>query len=255
MPELLKTVQKRGKGDQPRRTLLYGTHGIGKSTFASRMPGHLIFDLEDGLNNIVCDATPKLGNMNEVMGWITELYEQDHKYKVICIDTIDFLERIIWKEVCREGNKKALDDFGFGKGYKLALASWGEFLEALDYLREKQGMAVLLLAHATTEKYENPETEPYDRYCPRIHKSASQLVQQWCDEVFFASHKVFTVKDDIKGGERSRGISSTDRVIRTEERAAFLAKSRLAVPQEFPLDYTEYKKFLPTNQKKETKSG
>lgn len=253
MPELLKTIQKKGKRSKPRRTLLYGTHGIGKSTFASCMPKPIILDLEDGLEDIDCQATPRLESLDEVMSWVAELYQGKHGYQTVVIDTLDFLERLVWKSVCASGGKKVIDDFGFGKGYKLSLQVWVEILEGLDALRNERDMSVLLLAHSETAKYENPETEPYDRYGPRLHKSASQLVQQWVDECLFASHKVFTVKDDQGfGKERARGVGGEQRVIKTVERAAHLAKNRLELPPEIPLAWTEYDKYLNPKKAKKT---
>jgi hypothetical protein len=250
MPPLLQTVQKKGGGTKPRRTLLYGTHGIGKSTFASKMPGHLIFDIEDGLEDIECSATPKIKSTEEALAWITELYTADHKYKIVAIDTLDFMERLIWQEICEKGGKDSIGDFGFGKGYAAAISRWQEILVGFDALREKRGIAILLLAHAATEKFENPETESYDRYAPRLHKGASQLIQQWCDEILFATHKVYTVTEDAKfGQERKRGVGGQERVIRTEERAAFVAKSRLDLPDEMPLDWDVYSKHMKGKKK------
>lgn len=250
MPELLTTIEKKGKREKPRRTLIYGTHGIGKSTFASCMPAPIIFDLEDGLDDIECDATPRLESLDDVLAWIGELYEGQHKFETICIDTLDFLERLIWKSVCAKGGKTVIDDFGFGRGYKAALQVWVELLEGFDALRETRKMSILLLAHSETSKYENPETEPYDRYGPRLHKGASQLIQQWCDEVLFATHRIYTVKDEAGGfnKERHRGLGGEERVIRTVERASHLAKNRLGMPSEIPLAWKEYAKYVKTTK-------
>jgi hypothetical protein len=43
-------------------------------------------------------------------------------------------------------------------------------------------MMVVLIAHAKIKRFENPETEAYDRYSPRLNKHASALVQEWCDD-------------------------------------------------------------------------
>jgi len=48
------------------------------------------------------------------------------------------------------------------------------------------------IAHARIERFENPETDAYDRYSPRLNKHASALIQEWCDEVLFATYKVHT---------------------------------------------------------------
>ena len=34
--------------------MLYGTHGIGKSSWAAQAPGVLFLNVEDGLNDIDC---------------------------------------------------------------------------------------------------------------------------------------------------------------------------------------------------------
>lgn len=209
------------------------------------MPGAIILDLEDGLEDIDCQATPHLETLDEVLAWIGELYEGTHKYETIVIDTLDFLERLIWKSVCAKGGKTVIDDFGFGRGYKAALQVWVELLEGLDALRAVRKMSILLLAHCETSKYENPESEPYDRYGPRLHKGASQLLQQWADEVLFASYRVYTVKEEGGyGKDRTRGVGGEERVIRTTERAAYLAKNRLGLPLEIPLAFVEYNKYL-----------
>jgi len=106
-------------------------------------------------------------------------------------------------------------------------------------------MMVILLAHAKIEKFENPETETYDRYVPRLHKLASAVVQEWCDEVLFATYKVFTKKlDEGFSQTRTQGIGTGERIIRTSERPAHVAKNRLNLPDEFPLDWNVYAKHL-----------
>ena len=42
----------------PRRMLVYGTAGIGKSTFATCAPSPVVIQTEDGLNEIDCHKFP-----------------------------------------------------------------------------------------------------------------------------------------------------------------------------------------------------
>jgi len=99
----------------------------------------------------------------------------------------------------------------------------------------------ILIAHARIERFENPETDSYDRYVPRLHRLASQVLQEWCDEVMFATFKVFT-KQTAEGFDRKRnqGIGTGERVLRTVERPAHVAKNRLSLPEELPLDWNVY---------------
>ena len=43
---------KRGKVAKPRRICVYGSHGVGKTTWASRFPDALVIATEDGSGDI-----------------------------------------------------------------------------------------------------------------------------------------------------------------------------------------------------------
>ena len=238
-----------GKNPAPRRVMLYGTHGIGKSTFAACAPKPVFLQTEDGLGEIDCDKLPLATTLNDAMNALSELYTEKHPYKTVVVDSLDWLERLIWAEVCRKRNVESIEDIGYAKGYIFALTQWREFLEGLSALRNDKGMTAILIAHARIERFENPETESYDRYVPRLHKLAAAVVQEWCDEVFFATYKVYTKQtEEGFNRKRSQGIGTGERIIRTQERPAHVAKNRLNLPEEMPLDWNAYAHYL-TNEK------
>lgn len=228
----------RGRIARPRRIMLYGTRGIGKSTFAASAESPIFIPTEDGLSDIDTDRFPLATDYRAVIDAIGELYTQAHEYKTVVIDSMDWLEQLIHAETCRVHKKKTLEDFGFNKGYKLAIEPLRRVLSGLDALRAERGMTVILVAHTEIRKHEDPETSPYDRNEPRLHKYASALVQEWCDEVLFATHKVTAVKvDESFGRSKYNGVSKEGRILRTTERPSCDAKNRLGLPDEIPLDY------------------
>lgn len=230
-----------GKTPAPRRVMLYGTHGIGKSTFASCAPNVVFLQTEDGLGEIDCDKLPVATTFLEVMKALSELYTEPHPYQTVVVDSLDWLERLIWSEVCRKRNVESIEDIGYSKGYVFALTQWREFLEGLTALRADRGMTAILIAHARIERFENPETESYDRYVPRLHKLAAAVVQEWCDEVLFATYRVHTKQtDEGFNRKRTQGIGTGERIIRTQERPAHVAKNRLNLPEELPLEWNAY---------------
>ena len=84
-------------------------------------------------------------------------------------------------------------------------------------------------------------SESYDRYQPALHETASALLQEWCDEVLFASYRVYTRKEDQGyGKERTLAGGSGERFIRTQETPAALAKNRLAMPPEIEFTWASY---------------
>ena len=65
------------------------------------------------------------------------------------------------------------------------------------------------------------------------------------------SFKVHTKQSDEGfNKKKNRGVGSGERIMRTTERPAHIAKNRLGLPDEMPLDWREYAKYLPENQGK-----
>jgi hypothetical protein len=237
---LLDQVQT-GRRTAPRRVMLYGTHGIGKSTFGAMAPRPIFIQTEDGLAEIDCDRFPLTQAFDEAIQALAELYTGQHDYRTVVVDSLDWLERLIHADVCRQKGVSNIEDIGYSKGYTFALTQWRDFLTGLDALRNDRGMTIVLLAHARIERFENPETETYDRYVPRLHKFASSLIQEWCDEVLFATYRVHTkVNDEGFGRKKAKGIGTGERILRTTERPAHVAKNRLNLPEELPLDWNAY---------------
>ena len=58
------------------------------------------------------------------------------------IDTLDWLEKLIWTAVAEEANKKNIEDIGFGKGYVAAAEEWRNLLSGLEVLRADKGMGM-----------------------------------------------------------------------------------------------------------------
>lgn len=236
----------RGKQPKPRRVLLYGQHGIGKSTWAAQAPRPLFLNIEDGLSDIACDKTEKLSDLSSVTSAIGWLLNNDHGYQSVVIDTADWLEKLIFAAVASDAGKPNIAEIGFGKGYVAGEGKLEYLLTGLDKLSMRRNMLVIVLAHARIVRFENPETAAYDRYELDLHKSLSGKIQEWCDEVFFASFRVFTRKEDLGfGRERTTAIGGTDRYIRTTETAVASAKNRLGLPTELPMDFAAYAHYFP----------
>ncbi len=248
---LLQSIET-GRSHKPRRVMLYGVHGIGKSTFGAMAPSPVFIQTEDGLADIDAPRFPLAAAFEDVMAALMSLYTEPHQFGTVVIDSLDWLERLIWAEVVRRkpATEKgrpvtSIEDYGFAKGYTFALDVWREVLDGLTALRDERGMMVILIAHAKIERFENPETDAYDRYSPRLNKHASALIQEWCDEVLFATYKVHTRQTEEGFDKtRTRGIGTGDRILRTTERPAHMAKNRLNLPEELPLDFRDYAQHL-----------
>lgn len=231
---------RRGAAIKPPKIVIYGTPGIGKTTFAAGAPNPIFLQTEDGLGLI--DAA-RFGDVartyQDVLDAITVLLEEPHDFQSLVVDSLDQLEPLIWDHVCQREGKKNIEAFGYGRGYQFAADELRVFLSGLDAIRDR-GMTVVVVAHSEIRRFESPEHEPFDRYQMRLHKLANDIVCEWADALLFASYKVHVVRDQVKGQERSRGAGKGDRVIYTEERPAFRAKNRYRLPPELPLSWDAF---------------
>ncbi|MBI3865539.1 MAG: ATP-binding protein [Planctomycetia bacterium] len=241
---LMQSIQ-RGRVPMPPRIMVYGTEGIGKSTLASRAPNPIFLQTEDGLHEIDCHKFPLPQSIDEVFAALTDLAGEPHEYQTIVVDTLDWLERLIWDDLCKQFGVTSIEkvDGGYGKGYIHALTYWRKLIYRLSLLHVERRMAVILTAHAKVEKFDDPESSPYDRYSPRLHKHACALITEWCDAVLFATRKMRTQTEEA-GFSRKRttaiaiGKDGGERLLRTVGSPACIAKNRYDLDAELPLDWS-----------------
>jgi hypothetical protein len=113
-------------------------------------------------------------------------------------------------------------------------------------------MAVICIAHSKVEKFEDPQSAPYDRYTPRLHKHAAALICEWSDAVLFATRKIRTQTDDA-GFDRKRTIAHTigkdggERILRCVGGPACIAKNRYGISEEIPLLWTAFVAAMSNN--------
>lgn len=230
-----------GKQSKPRRILLYGVHGVGKSSWAANAPKAIFLNFEDGLADIDCAKTDYLKTYADGISAVSWLLSNPHDYKTVVVDTADWLQQAIYQQVAADAGKPSVEAIPYSKGYKLAVDKWKFFMAGLERLREDKRMGIIFLAHAKIKTFESPESDRYDRYEPDLHDLASSMLQEWCDEVLFASFRVFVRTEDLGFGKnRQIAQGGKERFIRTNESASALAKNRLRLPDELPMEWSAY---------------
>jgi AAA domain len=228
-----------GKIAKPIRALVWGTEGIGKSTFGSNAPSPIFLGAEDGTSELDVARFPEPQSWQDACDAVLELVNAEHSYQTLVIDTLDWLEPLCWAHVCATrpttGGKRAasIEDYGYGKGYAAALDEWRRLLSMIERLRTLRSMHVVLLAHGWIKPFKNPDGEDYDRFELKLHPKAGGLLKEWCDSVLFANYETLTHESN----GRSKGLSTGARVLHTQRRAAFDAKNRYDLPDTLPLDW------------------
>lgn len=126
-----------GRRHSPPRFVIYGTEGIGKSTTASQAPKPIFIPTEDGLDQIECASFPLATKLTAVQNDLQALIHDQHDYESVVIDSLDWLERLIWDALCDQYSVSSIEkvDGGYARGYTHALTHWRDILRDLDILR------------------------------------------------------------------------------------------------------------------------
>ena len=242
----LKNLRKTGVA-RPARLVVYGTHGIGKSTFAAQSPNPVFIQTEEGLDAINVTAFPVCQSFDDMMDAIGSLAAEDHDFNTVVLDSADWAEQLVHKRVAKDNNVATIDAIGYGRGYKAATEYWRQILDGFDHLRNNKGMQVVLLAHTQVKRFDDPLADPYDRYQLDLHHGSASLISEWCDILMFANQQYSTVKSDVGFNQKvTRAVGSGNRVLYTQERPGWQAKSRWPLPDILPLDYPKFADALGT---------
>lgn len=231
---IIKTAQK---------TVIYGTEGIGKSTFASMFPSPAFIDTEGSTKNMDVDRY-LVSDWSDILKAVEEV-KREKVYKTVVIDTADWAETRCADFVCRNAGKKGIEDFGYGKGYTYLQEEFQKLLNLLDELIA-DGINVVITAHAKMRKFEQPdEMGAYDRWEMKLTKQVAPMVKEWADMVLFANYKTFAVKDE-NGKNKAQGGK---RVMYTQHHPCWDAKNRHGLPAECEFDYKVIKHIVEGAEK------
>ena len=239
-----------GKRPKPLRVLIYGPGGIGKSYWAAQWRNSLVLDIEDGLGGIDCASLPLKGaEWATVIDALEMLANEEHEYKTVVIDSLDWLERLMHLDICIQRGCASIGDIQYGAGYVQALTYFEKLVKHLEDLRE-QGMNIVLICHAATKEVKDPTAQLHNKWQLALHKQAAEKMYQWSDCTLFAKQEItiLTEKKDF-GGQRKRA-GGGERRMYCNDSPTYQAKNRYDLPDEMPLDYEIFRNHI-TNYFKE----
>jgi len=235
------------KGAQ--KICLYGVEGIGKSFFASKFPNPVFIDTEGSTKHMDVARTPKPTSWTMLLEQVKYFKDNPFACDSLVIDTVDWAEQLCMAEICAKAQKKGIEDFGYGRGYTYLAEEFGRFLNELSDLVD-QGTNVVLVAHATMRKFEQPdEMGAYDRWEMKLEKKVYPLLKEWADMVLFANYQTYVV--DVNGKKKAQGGK---RVMYTTHHPCWDAKNRHDLLEELPLDFDEIRHCIITRTRQPTAS-
>lgn len=222
----------------PLRLFIMGIEGVGKSTFGSNAPAPVFLSSEDGIAEFDVPAFEEPRDWDEVLDALATLAEGGHDYKTLVVDTVDWLEPLAWRHVCKRNGWADIEAPGYGKGYVAALAEWRRLIVGLQGVRDA-GMQVILLAHAAVKNFSDPRQEhDYQRYECKLHKMAAAVLREWVDVCGFATFDTWTEK--VKGSTKTKAFGSDRRILHTRHSPAYDAKTRIPLPDPMLFDWSVF---------------
>lgn len=234
---------------KPPRILIHGDAGLGKTTFGASAPAPVFILTEEGLGNLEATSFPLARSFSDAMEALGALYSEPHEFKTCVIDSLDWLEPLIWQEVCRQHGIASIEKLPYGKGYVEALGIWRQFFDGITALRDDKGMTIVMTAHSEQKRVEDPLLPAYDTHDLKLHKRAAALAEEFADVILFAAMQTSMVSEDAGfNNKRTRAVTTGQRVIHTVGQPAFLAKNRFNLPAVLPLTWADFAAAMPGGQ-------
>lgn len=191
------------------RIVVYGTHGIGKTTLASKLPNTLFLDYEDGTHGIEVakvdrnDIPKSFASLNATYAALTR---NKQGFRNLVIDSVDKLEEILDKSACEDKSYESVFTVNdYGRTVSGFTSNFGQMLDNASKMVDS-GMNIMFIAHEQSRKCEPLEgSGAYDHHELKLSKGNTKLLMQWADVVIFTAYKTFAVKDDESKKVRAGG--------------------------------------------------
>jgi hypothetical protein len=230
----------RGPMKSAKKVLIYGPEGVGKTSFAAKMPGAVFIDTEGSTRHMDVARFDAPDSLYDVLDQLNYVLGHPDEIGTLVIDTVDWLEKLIFNAVCVEKKIANIEDIGYGKGYVYAKQKMQQILEVLQAIVDN-GVHVCLVCHSMIRKFELPdEMGSYDRYMLKLNeKNIAPIVKEWVDMMLFVNYRTDIVTDP--DGKTKKGKGGQKRIMYANHSACWDAKNRFGLPDEMPFDFDQVK--------------
>ena len=240
----------------PLVTVVTGATAVGKTHFACQSDAPIMLDLEHGAEIHNNQKIPLYGKdivFDDCIEALRLIYTNHKKIgvKTVIVDSMDWVQKLIHKEVCKQKNVETIDELKWGAGYQLSASLAQDFINGLDSLRQL-GLEIVIICHTQIVKVDEPIHDLYEIYDLKLDRLIRNTIKEWATIIAFCE---FDQKTHLKGerfGQKVyKAISTGNRIMHTVPQAGFVAKSRIPIPSPLPLDWKVFKSEISKARKGE----
>jgi len=243
-----------------RSVLVVGEPKIGKTTFAFGAPKPVfILTDADGLDLFPDEVKPPHAvptawdrypgsdpNEITVIKLVESLLTGEHDRETLVLDTVNRLEALIWKWVCKVSQVDAIElvGGGYGKGYTRALEEVHRLIGMLQTLRERREMNWIAISHLVTKNAKDATQDDYERATLQLNEKAAGAWEGAVSTIIFAQPEIQHVEtlNKDKPTER-RKVEFTGRTIaQVKPGRGIRAGSRDLIRSPMILSWPEYER-------------
>lgn len=238
-----------------RGVLLVGPPKAGKTTFAGGAPSPCFVQADEaGLSVLPEDmphAVPTAWDRTPgsdpaeltVIGLVRSVLEGEHGYRTLVLDTVNRIELLLWRWICRIGQVDSIEQFGggYGKGYTKALEEINRLIDMLHAVK-RRGMHWIAISHQVVKTAKDPTQDDYERAMMQLNEKAAGAWEGAADTIIYAQPEIQTfdhLNKDQKGERRK--VEITGRTIAVVKPGRGIAAgSRDLVRSPMILSWPEY---------------
>lgn len=235
----------------PPRVVIYGDEKVGKTSTAAQAPKPLYLGTDDGRRRLEVASMPIPATWQEFVDQLQQVATDapGEGFRSVVIDTLNGVVDLAVKHVT---------DTQFGGKYndpKNGFLSWGgkqgwsavseevrKILGCFDQLIDAS-LWVILLAHSSTQKVQNPVDGDYDRFAPAINPLVWARVGQWADVILRVDYDISVI--EIDGGKK-RAVGDETRLFRCSASVGEISGCRAGyeLPPTMPFAWSEIEERL-----------
>lgn len=225
--KILATTEKRAPF-----ILIYAPNGHGKTTFIASIGKSFIIDTEDKCNEIegVFRYVPE--TFSDIIASLNYILTTEKiPFQALVIDTADWLEEAIKKDICKTYSVKTIiddkcKDLNFGKGNILAANMFiADILPILEAIRKKHHIPIIICAQSTKIPIKEPDKEEYKVIDLRLEPKFATMLSDKVEAKLYLNRRFYK---DNKGAM----IATKERYFVCDNTKGIVAKNSLYLPDE-----------------------